>query len=250
MNYWILPWKTKEFDLYSCLQSDGSLEWRQERKFNIGDVVFIYASLPISQIVFMAKVTTINIPFEESVYGVDRSKYPIAKKPSEFCFRMKLIKEAQIGCKELSYAQLKVYGQKSKLQGPERIRVPSLCDHILDNFDVVFDEETGTYIEGEARRRNITSYERNVLAREKCIKHYGYKCLVCKVDLEEKYGEVGKNFIHVHHKDFISSFKGDKHEIDAVEGLITVCPNCHAMLHRKVNGKYLSPQELSQQIKQ
>ena len=44
--------------------------------------------------------------------------------------------------------------------------------------------------------------------------------------------------------DFISSFNGDEHEIDAIKDLIPVCPNCHAMLHRKIKGKYLIPEEL------
>lgn len=64
------------------------------------------------------------------------------------------------------------------------------------------------------------------------------------MNFEKVYGEIGKNFIHVHHIEFISSFEGKEHELNPIEGLIPVCPNCHAMLHRKLNGKYQSPLEL------
>ncbi len=57
-------------------------------------------------------------------------------------------------------------------------------------------------------------------------------------------GEVGRDFIHVHHISFISSMKGREHKVNPKTDLIPVCPNCHAILHRKINGKYLSPSEL------
>ncbi|MDE6480197.1 MAG: hypothetical protein K2L45_07990, partial [Muribaculaceae bacterium] len=69
MNYWIFPWNKNEFDLYRYLKNDGSLEWRQTANPDVGDIVFLYSSFPISQIIFMAKVTDINIPFQESGYG-------------------------------------------------------------------------------------------------------------------------------------------------------------------------------------
>lgn len=33
------------------------------------------------------------------------------------------------------------------------------------------------------------------------------------------------------------------------EDLIPVCPNCHAMLHRKENGVYLTVEELRERLK-
>ncbi|MEG1241999.1 MAG: HNH endonuclease, partial [Oscillospiraceae bacterium] len=59
----------------------------------------------------------------------------------------------------------------------------------------------------------------------------------------ERYGEVGKNFIHVHHKIPLNEIS-EEYVVDPVNDLIPVCPNCHAMLHRKINDKYLSIEEL------
>ncbi|MBP1047562.1 DUF3427 domain-containing protein [Enterococcus sp. BWM-S5] len=89
-----------------------------------------------------------------------------------------------------------------------------------------------SYIEGVRRKTMITKYERNPAARKKCIEHYGASCLVCDMNFEEKYGKIGKDFIHVHHEVEISSI-GKEYEIDPITDLKPVCPNCHAMLHKR-----------------
>ena len=249
MNYWIFPWNKNEFDLYRYLKNDGSLEWRQTANPDVGDIVFLYSSFPISQIIFMAKVTDINIPFQESVYGDNTRNCFKSIKASRYCFRMNIIHVVDHNNQELAFKQLKANGLNSQLQGPEMVKNSLLLTHILDNLDVSFDKNTGSYVEGEAIRRSVTSYERNLIARDECIKKYGYTCQVCGINFEEKYGEVGKNFIHVHHGEFISSFKGIEHEINPIDELKPVCPNCHAMLHRKVKGKYLSMDDLKASIK-
>ena len=61
--------------------------------------------------------------------------------------------------------------------------------------------------------------------------------------LSKYMGEVGKDFIHVHHKIPIHTI-GQSYKIDYAKDLIPVCPNCHAMLHRKINGIYYSVSDL------
>ncbi len=88
------------------------------------------------------------------------------------------------------------------------------------------------YIEGTANQITQTRYERNPYARTVCIKHYGYSCFVCHFDFEKRFGELGKNFIHVHHLRQVAKVK-KTYEVDPVKDLRPVCPNCHAMLHRQ-----------------
>jgi 5-methylcytosine-specific restriction protein A len=45
------------------------------------------------------------------------------------------------------------------------------------------------------------------------------------------YGDIGKGFIHVHHLKPVSQI-GETYEVDPINDLRPVCPNCHAMLHR------------------
>jgi predicted HNH restriction endonuclease len=86
--------------------------------------------------------------------------------------------------------------------------------------------------EGSTKKIIVNIYERNPLAKHKCIKHYGINCYVCGFNFEKKYGETGRGFIHVHHLKPLSEI-GEKYELNPIQDLRPVCPNCHAMLHRR-----------------
>lgn len=88
------------------------------------------------------------------------------------------------------------------------------------------------YSEGAARQVYINSYERNLEARNKCIEYYGFDCTVCGFNFESQYGAIGVGFIHVHHLTDLASI-GQSYKVDPVKDLRPVCPNCHAMLHKK-----------------
>jgi len=89
------------------------------------------------------------------------------------------------------------------------------------------------HIEGTRRTRLITSCERSSEARAKCIEHYGARCQVCGLAFEERYGEIGKGFIHVHHLVPMTKIEGE-YEVDPIQDLRPICPNCHAMLHKRI----------------
>ncbi|WP_085987278.1 DUF3427 domain-containing protein [Pseudomonas alabamensis] len=89
-----------------------------------------------------------------------------------------------------------------------------------------------TVTEGGAKFVTTKIYERDRGARLKCTHHWGWKCFVCKFDFSEKYGELGEKFIHVHHLKPLAEI-GESYELNPVTDLRPVCPNCHAMLHRK-----------------
>jgi 5-methylcytosine-specific restriction protein A len=87
------------------------------------------------------------------------------------------------------------------------------------------------YCEGSVKKAEINVYERNYLARNECIKYYKPICSVCYFNFEDKYGKLGKDFIHVHHiKDI--AYIGAEYKVNPIEDLRPVCPNCHAMLHQ------------------
>ncbi|PTL37410.1 DUF3427 domain-containing protein [Alkalicoccus saliphilus] len=88
------------------------------------------------------------------------------------------------------------------------------------------------YVEGATKQISVNVYERNPVARKKCLEHYGYSCVICDFNFAEIYGEIGENFIHVHHLKELSTV-GTEYVIDPVEDLRPVCPNCHAMLHKR-----------------
>jgi 5-methylcytosine-specific restriction protein A len=92
--------------------------------------------------------------------------------------------------------------------------------------------EKETFEEGSATQVLQTRYERNPYAREACLNYYGYSCNVCKFNFGETYGEIGKNFIHVHHLNQVAAI-GKSYKVDPIIDLRPVCPNCHAMLHKQ-----------------
>lgn len=87
------------------------------------------------------------------------------------------------------------------------------------------------HFEGASKTVVVNVYERNPAAREACLQHYGTSCSVCMFDFQGRYGERGRNFIHVHHVIPLASI-GEEYVVDPVTHLRPVCPNCHAMLHR------------------
>jgi 5-methylcytosine-specific restriction protein A len=91
---------------------------------------------------------------------------------------------------------------------------------------------TGELLEGVKQTVEVNKYERNPTARKLCVEHWGAVCSVCKFNFEKIYGEIGRGFIHVHHLTPIFSKVGVEYEIDPVNDLRPVCPNCHAMLHK------------------
>ncbi len=93
-------------------------------------------------------------------------------------------------------------------------------------------DEQEVHYEGAVRRISVNAYERNPEARQKCLAHYGASCFICGFDFAKTYGEVGQGFIHVHHLRQLSEI-GEKYEVDPIRDLRPVCPNCHAMIHRR-----------------
>ena len=102
--------------------------------------------------------------------------------------------------------------------------------------------------EGAVKQVVVNKYERSSVARQKCIEHFGCKCYICGLDFKKKYGDIGEGFIHVHHIIPLNQI-GKEYVVDYEKDLIPVCPNCHAMLHRTINGKEVTIDELKQMIK-
>jgi 5-methylcytosine-specific restriction protein A len=106
---------------------------------------------------------------------------------------------------------------------------------------IINEDQNLSFFEGNPQESIQTRYERNPHARKICVKHFGYSCFICKFNFESTYGEIGKDFIHVHHLKPISEI-GLEYEIDPIKDLRPVCPNCHAMIHR--DGKTLTMEEM------
>ena len=88
--------------------------------------------------------------------------------------------------------------------------------------------------------------ERDRILRESALDIHGYNCMACGFNYEERYGEIGKGFIEVHHVVPLAS--SGETDTNPKTDLVVLCANCHRMVHRK-KGVCLSIQELKNYIR-
>lgn len=94
-----------------------------------------------------------------------------------------------------------------------------------ETLDGPFPEERNrTKVSVHLRRERKRALADHVKARD------GYRCQVCSLLFEEQYGDIGKGFAEAHHVVPLAQLRANTRIIP--EDLITVCANCHRMLHR------------------
>lgn len=126
---------------------------------------------------------------------------------------------------------------QAELQEAER-RISTVPDYAWrkdisphNNFSGEIDDES-IFTEGAKKKVTVNVYERNAKARSECLKKHGCRCKVCNFSFFKAYGEIGKEFIHVHHLKPLAGISKE-YELNPIKDLVPVCPNCHAMLHTK-----------------
>lgn len=100
--------------------------------------------------------------------------------------------------------------------------------------------------EGAANQQIVTQYKRDVVARALCVRHYGARCEVCKMEFGSRYGPIAEGFIHVHHLKPLHE-RGGTYIVDPVVDLRPVCPNCHAVIH--LDGECRSIEEVQRLLR-
>ena len=88
--------------------------------------------------------------------------------------------------------------------------------------------------EGKHIEKETVVIQRNRAERQKCVDHYKCTCVACGLRMKDKYGELGDGVIEVHHLNPIHLFD-DSHRVNYLEDLVTLCPNCHTMIHKLAN---------------
>lgn len=93
-----------------------------------------------------------------------------------------------------------------------------------------FDDRDYSRIENRRVVRQHLARERSRFLAAKCKERDGYRCKVCTMTFEERYGHKGRYIAEAHHLVPLSrlSKAGNTH----LRHMITVCANCHRMLHQ------------------
>lgn len=113
-----------------------------------------------------------------------------------------------------------------------RVRQPTYFGLHIENAspfaeEISLDDEFG---EGATVRVQVNRYERDPIARERCIKYYGTTCMACGISLADQYGPQAIGLIHVHHLRPLATL-GKRASVNPIRDLRPVCPNCHAVIH-------------------
>lgn len=94
--------------------------------------------------------------------------------------------------------------------------------------------------EGKAISKETIVKKRSKKLRDAAIEHYRQTdgklyCAVCDFCFETMYGEIGKDYIEIHHENPVYQYSDDGFEAyipEAVEKVKPLCANCHRMIHR------------------
>ena len=182
--------------------------------------------------------TSYTLPFSHAANG----EYRLTQLGSFFDDKNAVVGDEVIIEKIISEASIKFIIDLLK----KGITTPYSTNDLLP--DEVSEDSQDFYREGSKMAVLVNKYERNSEAREKCIEHYGAICSACEFDFKEEYGDIGKGFIHVHHLIPISEI-GNSYNIDPINDLIPVCPNCHAMIHKRKPNPF-TIEEIKQKLDQ
>lgn len=110
-------------------------------------------------------------------------------------------------------------------------RINAIIHEVTTIAEEISEKEAAHLFEGAKKQITVNAYERNPKARRECIKKHGYKCSVCEFDFAEYYGDIGIGFIEVHHLKPLNEINKE-YEVNPLNDLRPICPNCHSMLHR------------------
>jgi predicted HNH restriction endonuclease len=131
----------------------------------------------------------------------------------------------------------------------------STIDHVVKHATELFEavarvvggrtgsEDTHDTYSAVENRAYVVSHiarERNGLLPAQCKFRDEYVCRICSMRYRDVYGVLGAEFAEAHHIVPLGKLKGSTRT--KLEDLITVCANCHRMLHRMRGKKSDIPQ--------
>lgn len=155
-------------------------------------------------------------PFESAVMAREGDSYLESIPPSKAAnFWRTSVREISRTSFESIFSRAKLKPQETK-----------------EGQEIEEEQEFHSRVEGSLSSYYGVRYERDSKLRLQSIAIHGLTCKGCGFDFEKAYGEYAKGYIHVHHLLPISEF-GKPKEVDPETDLVTLCANCHAVIHRR-----------------
>lgn len=128
MRYWIIPANPKLYRIADAIRDlNGVIDWRQYNNFEVGDIVYIYCSKPVSQILYKMEVIATNISREYTIadqqYWRNLSEFKTSLNNNRF-YRISLLAENETN--KLTLDDLYNHGLNGVPQGSLVVKEPLL----------------------------------------------------------------------------------------------------------------------------
>lgn len=138
MNYWIRAYDNKKYRVADFIHDNGYVDWNMRNHFEVGDIVFLYATAPMSRLTFAMEVTRTGMTWKESAddseYFISQEHYDhwLARRETTLYARYSLVRE--LHSPYLSFHNLMEHGLGGAPRSPRRLQ-PEVIDYILSHFE-------------------------------------------------------------------------------------------------------------------
>jgi len=221
---------------------------------DVGDAILLFQKLEAKH-VFTHIVTPVNREVKEET---GRTKYRFYR---EVAVLAKKLRTPFIARQDTMFRDINMsgisQGNVCRIDRMEKVLEQELFEAIqqemyahflpeVDETKAKTEENDESAEEGNKILQMHYAYERNRKLAEKrkakAIREHKLECEICGFSFPRKYGQ---EYIECQHLTPLG--KGVVRNT-SLEDLSLVCSNCHRMLHRKIEGEYLSIEELRDQI--
>lgn len=138
MNYWIRAYNGTQFRVVDFVRDFGFIDWGMRHHFEVGDIVFLYATAPQSRITMMMEVQRVGMDVGETA---DDSAYFISQEAYERWLqhggdtkyvRFGLLKE--LSSPALRVESLREHGLSGAPRSPRRLPFETVA-YIMEHLD-------------------------------------------------------------------------------------------------------------------
>ena len=116
---------SSNINIFRCIEAFANrnlIDWRQSANYEVGDIIFIYLTRPLSRVQFKCIVEEINIEYKDIIddreFWVNKDEY--AKTKKGLYSRLRLLETTDGD--ELTLDKLKKNGLKAAPQGPIKLK--------------------------------------------------------------------------------------------------------------------------------
>lgn len=133
MESWIISANGRVYNHEMAFQKNGYIDWKQTRKYELGDIIYIYCTKPISAIQYKTVVTAVNQPL---LCITDDSSFWV-KGSGNYCEHDRFVRLTLTGyvvSYELKFDNLRNHGLRYAPQSPTRVK-KELYEYLEEQFN-------------------------------------------------------------------------------------------------------------------